>query len=69
MEAYQGNPNASGVQISEVAADEFAVMRFAELVKLGIVSETIDRALAHGNFGGSALSELALTLKGLKRQD
>ncbi|WP_457425287.1 hypothetical protein [Roseateles sp. P5_E7] len=63
MEAYEGNPNASGVQISEAVADEFSVMRFAELVKLGKVQEVVRRALAHGNFGGTALAELASVLE------
>ena len=65
MEAYSGKPNASGVQIPERAADEFVVMRFAELVKLGLAQEAIERALTHGNFGGTALAELAPTLRTL----
>lgn len=63
MEAYQDKPDAAGVQISERAADEFAVMRFAELVKLGTLQQVIERALKHDNFGGQALAELAPILK------
>jgi hypothetical protein len=63
MEAYQGKAEASGVQISEATADEFAVMRFAELIKLGTLNSVIRRALAHGNFGGQALVELAPLLR------
>ena len=66
MEAYQNKPNASGVQISEESIDEFAVMRFAELVKLGTVANVIDRALSHENFGGQALLELAQELKAIR---
>lgn len=65
MEAYAGKPNASGVQIPEDVADEFAVMRFAELVKLGRVQDVIVRALAHGNFGGSSLQEMVPVLSAL----
>jgi hypothetical protein len=61
VEGYADNPNASGVQIAEPLADEFAVMRFAELLRLGQASAAIDRALQNwsGNFGCAALEELA----------
>jgi hypothetical protein len=59
MEQFSGKPNASGVQIAEALVDQFAVMRFAELVKAGRVKSVMEVALAHGNFGGAALAELA----------
>lgn len=40
MASYAGNPAASGVQISHDIADEFAVMRVAELLTLGTLTET-----------------------------
>jgi len=60
MEEYANRPEASGVQLAETHADEFAVMRFAELVALGQLQATIERALsAWGeNFGGAALRHL-----------
>lgn len=63
--AYGDKPDASGVHIPESVADEFAVMRFAELVKSGDVSAVIERALARwgGNFGCAALEELAPRLR------
>jgi hypothetical protein len=64
MEAYANKPDASGVQLSESRADEFAVMRFAELVMLGHLPATVERALkAWGeNFGGAALRKLGPAL-------
>lgn len=61
IEGYQGNPTASGVQIPEPLADEFAVMRFAELLRLGEAISAIERALSNwgGNFGCAALEHLA----------
>jgi hypothetical protein len=57
MEAYAGKPKASGVQIPEVVADEFAVMRVAELLAMGNLPNVIERALGKwsGNFGCRAL--------------
>ncbi|WP_066262392.1 hypothetical protein [Hydrogenophaga flava] len=61
MEQYQGKPSASGVQIAESIADEFAVMRFAELVASGEVEAVIARALSSwkGNTGCHALEQVA----------
>jgi len=57
MEAYAGKPGASGVQITEEIADEFAVMRVAELLAMGELSGAVQRALSKwsGNFGCHAL--------------
>ncbi len=62
---YGDKPNASGVQIAETIADQFAVMRFAELVRTGKLDEAIDQAIAQGNFGSAALTEVAPLLKKL----
>ena len=65
MEQYADKPNASGVQIPEDIADQFAVMRFAELLKLRRASTTVERSLAQwaGNFGCVALEELAPSIR------
>jgi hypothetical protein len=67
---YEGKRGASGVQIPEPLADEFAVMRFAELVRIGQASEAMDRALAkwQGNDGCAALEEFAERLKRAVRE-
>jgi len=61
IEGYVDNPEASGVQITDAVAAEFAVMRFAELLQLGEAAGAIERALRNssGNFGCAALEELA----------
>jgi hypothetical protein len=48
----------AGVRIDRDTSDEYVVMRFAELVEGGLVTATIDRALAehHGNAGCEALT-------------
>ena len=51
------------MQIEETIADQFAVMRFAELVKTGKVDDAIEKALAQGNFGCAALADVAPLLK------
>ena len=70
-ERYAGNPAASGVQIAESVADEFAVMRFAELLKLGEASITIERALSKwtGNSGCAALEQLAKHMQRICARD
>jgi hypothetical protein len=67
IEQYQGNPSASGVQIAEAVADEFAVMRFAEILLSGEVSAVVTRALNNwkGNTGCQALEQTALQLQAL----
>jgi len=57
MEAYAGKPTASGVKIPEEIADEFAVMRVAELLAMGELPAVILRALGKwsGNSGCLAL--------------
>lgn len=64
MEAYAGNPKASGVQLHEEIADEFAVMRVAELLKSKELSAVVERALKNwqGNTGCSALEQLSSNL-------
>jgi hypothetical protein len=65
MEQYTDMPMASGVQIPEQIADQFAVMRFAELLKSGEAGAAVEQALARwaGNFGCSALEELAPVIR------
>ena len=58
---------ASGVEIPEPVADQFAVMRVAELIKLGQLNAVIDAALTQGNFGGDALAGLAPLLRQVGR--
>lgn len=57
----------SGVEIPEPLADQFAVMRFAELLKLGKLNDAIDQALAQENFGADALAKLEPLLRQLSR--
>lgn len=58
---YGEKPKGSGVQIPEPVADQFAVMRFAELLKSGEACAVINRTVSQwgGNFGCVALEELA----------
>lgn len=58
---YGDKPNGSGVQIDEAIADQFAVMRFAELLKSSAASSAIEQAVAQwgGNYGCAALKALA----------
>lgn len=57
--------NASGVSIPQSVADEYVVMRLAELVAEDRIFETIDRAVRdqQGNFGCKALQRMADRLK------
>jgi len=61
MEAYSENSSASGVAIQESKADEFAVMRFAEIVQSGELASVVARTLSlwGGNSGSNALGEIA----------
>jgi len=65
MEQYADKPSASGVQIPEQVADQFAVMRFAELLKSGNAAAAVEQALSQcaGNFGCSALEELGPAIR------
>lgn len=56
---------AAGVEIPEATMDLFAVMRFAELLELGIAGKTIAEALDNTNFGGDCLRRHADTLQAL----
>ena len=58
---------ASGVSIPESVLDEYVMMRIAELIELGNVAPTIDRALRRGNFGGEALAVRADAIKAALR--
>jgi hypothetical protein len=64
MEGLHGVAEASGVALNEQHADEFAVMRFAELVCKGKLKATIERAIEQwgSNFGASSLRELGNAL-------
>jgi hypothetical protein len=55
----------SGVSIPETTMDQFAVMRFAELLQLGTAGKAIADALENGNFGGDCLRRHADTLQAL----
>jgi hypothetical protein len=57
--------SAAGVSISETTMDQFAVMRFAELLELGCAGKTIAEALDNTNFGGDCLRRHAGTLQAL----
>jgi hypothetical protein len=49
-------------------ADEYVMMRFAQLLESGSVVGTIDRALRHGNVGGEALKQRAESIKQATRE-
>lgn len=70
MASYADNPAASGVQICHEIADEFAVMRVAELLATGTLAATVDRALAKwaGNLGCRALESQLDRLTGLSKR-
>jgi hypothetical protein len=55
----------SGVSVRQKVADEYVVMRMAELVATGEFSAAVDRALANhgGNKGCQALKEHASSLR------
>ena len=71
MEQFLDKPDASGVQIPEALADQFALMRLAELLKLGQASVVLERALAEhgGNAGSTALAELAPVLRSFFKEN
>jgi hypothetical protein len=56
---------AAGVEIPEATMDQFAVMRFAELLELGIAGKTIAEALDNTDFGGDCLRRHAGTLQAM----
>lgn len=56
---------AAGVDIPEATMDQFAVMRFAELLELGIAGKTIAEALENTNFGSDCLRSHASTLQAM----
>jgi len=60
----QGN-RASGVALPQTVADEYVVMRMAEMLNEGGVNDAIEQALAkyHGNGGCFALAEHAAVLR------
>ena len=62
----QGN-GASGVALPQAVADEYVVMRLAEILHEGGVNDAIERALAkyRGNGGCYALAEHAAVLRQL----
>jgi hypothetical protein len=57
-----------GLLIPQDIADDYAVMRFAQLIEKNQVSDVIARALERwtGNFGCVALNKLASELSALK---
>ncbi len=60
----------TGVGIPERKTDEYVVMRLSEMIKEGLVEETIDPTLdtCSGNFGCEASAQSAESLKVLLRQ-
>ena len=61
-------PSPGGVCLPEVVADEYVLMRLAELIHEGAAVAALDRAVAShggpdGNGGAWALSELASALR------
>jgi hypothetical protein len=46
----------SGVGLPQEIADEYAVMRFAQLIAEAGLRATIDRALAHGGGNGGCMA-------------
>lgn len=61
-------PGPSGVCLPEAVADEYVLMRLAELVREGGAVAALDRAVARhggpeGNGGAGALGELAPALR------
>lgn len=56
---------AAGVEIPEATMDQFAVMRFAELLEMSTAGKTIAEALENTNFGGDCLRRHAATLQAL----
>ena len=54
-----------GVGIQQPVIDEYVVMRFAELVRDGLLQATVDRALSghSGNGGCGALQQYAPTIR------
>ena len=59
------DPSPSGIALPQAVADEYVLLRLAELVAEGAAVPTLDRALERhaGNSGALALAELALRLR------
>lgn len=57
--------NASGVSIPKKVMDAFVMMRLAQMIDEGLVSEAIERAAGEygGNFGSTMLAKNAQKLK------
>ena len=57
--------NASGVSIPAKVMDAFVMMRLAQMIEEGLVSEAIDRAVGEygGNFGSAMLAKKHPKLK------
>jgi hypothetical protein len=53
----------SGIKIPEKVLDEFVMMRLAQMLHEGVIEDTIDRAIQHGNFGGMMLKKNAAKMK------
>lgn len=53
-------PAPGGVSLPQDVADEYVAMRVAELVRDGLIAQTVERALSRhaGNFGCAALQML-----------
>jgi hypothetical protein len=62
-----GREDASGVGVPQAPMDEFVVMRFAQLLDEGVLSDAINRALENhtGNGGCVALTRRAEQLNSL----
>ena len=58
-------PGPSGVCLPEAVADEYVLMRLAQLVEEGAAVAALDRAVARqgGNWGATALAEVAPALR------
>src|SRR5688500_3965164 len=61
----RGYPSPSGVALPQAVADEYVLLRLAELVESGAAVATLDRALERhgGNGGARALGDLAPLLR------
>ena len=55
--------NASGVSIAQSVADEYVLMRLAQMLQEGSVSAALERALGSGNTGGESLKVMAMRMR------
>jgi hypothetical protein len=69
-EGHTGSSRPSGVSLPQDVADEYVVMRLAELLRDGVVLDAIERALTNhaGNGGAVALVQYAEELRRAFRQ-